>query len=193
MRYAARIVFGCITAVGVAIVACGGSSSNPPANNGPGTDSGTTVDSNVADTNLPDTNVPDTNPADTGPACVDADLTTLNVPDAAIGDSGYSTGTCLACAQTSCGPDLTACNNDCTCRDALVCVYQHCAADFGNTTQLATCAIGNGCVTSFTQLQGPLGTFAQCIGGSCGRECGIPPTPDAGPDSGPTDAGDGGG
>jgi len=188
-----RFLVGGIGAVVIAIVACGGSSDN-----GPGTtataDSGPDTNANVPDSNTPDTNVPDTNVPDTTPppvVCVDASLTALSVPDASLDDAGATTGTCLACANTSCTSDITACQGDCACLDALVCVYQNCGTELGNTTSLAECAASASCISLSGGAAGiptALLSLATCIQKSCGPQCGTPATPDSGTPDGESDA-----
>ncbi len=111
-------------------------------------------------------------------ACpIDADITMLNPPDAALpGDA--SVGLCLGCTQTSCHMELANCNADCACKSALVTLVECVAADGGGGNPM-------GC------LMGILGepnarNLAFCIFGSCADQCGLNAFfMDAAPDSAP--------
>jgi hypothetical protein len=98
---------------------CGGTTDN---GTGTTTDGGGTPDvtkeTAASDTYSP----PDTSTiSDAAVACaVDADLTTYAPPDAALGDSGKSVGTCIACIRSACPTQLSDCNNDCDCKGAVI-------------------------------------------------------------------------
>jgi hypothetical protein len=189
----ARVILASLGAVAIAIVACGGSSSdNPPAN----TDAGTTHNNPdtgvVADTSVADTNVADTNVADTSVCVPDADLFTINPADAAIGDSGASIGTCSACLKSKCKTQLTTCEKDCTCASTVACTLDKCLGSANDTQAFITCGVQKGCIS----LSGGAGGIAAggailtCIQGSCATECDIqdggtapPPPADGGHDA----------
>ena len=97
--------------------------------------------------------------------CDDADLNTLSLPDAALGDSGASVGTCLDCTRGSCETQISACNASCQCKndidDALNCIAQQGGLN-------ASCAGG--------LLSGgdvPAQNLGQCLYLSCQNECGL--------------------
>jgi len=124
-------------------------------------------------------------------ACaVDADIAALTVPDAALGDSGVSTGGCYSCIQNGCSEELVLCNSDCTCKtDALT--FLACVASGGDP---ATCG-----VPLLTGSIAGLG-LAECVGGpatggsgaGCLQACGANPPGAAGPaDGGGSDAASG--
>jgi hypothetical protein len=166
----------------VAVVACGGSSDNPP--EPPFNDGGadTSVADTGKDTNVADSNVADTNTADTAVCTPDAD--TSFIPDAALGDSGASVGSCIGCAHTSCSAESAACAADCDCTQQIDCIFEKCSATLSQGVQkLFQCALGSGCVASPAALAPALTTLGTCILQTCPTECGVPPTPDAGPDS----------
>jgi hypothetical protein len=56
------------------------------------------------------------------PVCVpvDADLTTLPIPDSGLPDGGFDVGQCVSCLRANCHSQLEACNADCVCIDAIV-------------------------------------------------------------------------
>lgn len=110
--------------------------------------------------------------------CDDADLNTLSLPDASLGDSGASVGTCLECTRGSCAEQITECNKDCACKngidDALSCI-----AEMGGLSASCAGSIGND-----TSAQ----ALGECIFAACPDECGLGgfSLPDGG------DGGDGG-
>jgi hypothetical protein len=158
-------------------VACaifaGCSSSSSSDDTAPPVDSG--VDSTAADA-APDVKA-DTGPVDTGPeACaVDADLSTLPVPDASIGDSGATAAECVACVKTACPTLLPTCQMTCGCVTAFV-DFEQC---IGSGMALIGCATSTllGANTGITETQ-------LACAFSCESECGI--------GGATTDAGDGG-
>jgi hypothetical protein len=139
--------------------------------------------------------------AETGPedaaseACaVDADLTTLQPPDAAIGDSGATASGCFSCIKSTCTTQLSACNADCTCKTAVE-QFLACVAGGG---QVTTCGAG------LAQGGGTAGLpLGLCVAGSafpggsgpgCLHECGVSiPEGGAGEGGGEGGGGEGGG
>jgi hypothetical protein len=117
----------------------------------------------------------------------DADIATLSPPDASLNDAGGSVGACLGCAKASCAADVTACNTDCACNTALVCIFE-CIGGVGNT--LLTCAEQCG---SLASLDGAEETLLGCADKQCKVECGqggaAKPT-DGGEDANGEDASD---
>jgi hypothetical protein len=70
-------------------------------------------------------------------ACVpDADLTSLSVPDAAIGDAGVTLADCYGCVVSHCQDQLAACDVDCACNSAVASMLPCMAAG----TKLGECA-----------------------------------------------------
>jgi len=111
--------------------------------------------------------------------CDDANIGDLSLPDASLGDSGASIGTCLSCTKASCSTQVTACNASCQCKndidDALGCV----AAKGG---------LNASCIGGLLSGGDPSATnLGQCIVAACKTECGLGgfTLPD-----GSTDAGD---
>jgi hypothetical protein len=146
---------------GAAAVGCGGSTSDST----PAEDAGKDV--STADQT-----------ADSAVVCVDASLRDLAVPDASL--DGSSTGACLACVESKCGSAVTACDNDCTCRNGLYGLYSclgegdvvSCVADAGSG---AFAGSGNSTVVS----------LAACVYLQCASACAMPALPgiDAGNDA----------
>jgi hypothetical protein len=109
-------------------------------------------------------------------ACVpvDADLTTLPVPDASVLDGGVSIAACVACVRASCASELEACNADCVCLDTIVgCI--------GNGTGINLTCAGSS-ILSDPAVQG----LGVCVESLCLSDCS---PPKAGTDGG--DGGDG--
>lgn len=136
---------------GLVAAGCGGTTDSGP------TDAGSDVVSDKAVT-VQDTGLDAIE--DTAIACVDADLNTINPGDAAIGDGGASVGTCLQCARSSCPSQISACNADCACKDAVV-GFAGCV----QTMPVTTC----GAALTGTSLGQDL---ALCLIGSCRPACG---------------------
>jgi hypothetical protein len=165
-------------------VGCGGSSSDDSAVNTP--DTGPDVTAMDA---APDTAKLDTGIVETGPeACsVDADLATLPVPDAALGDSGATAPECVSCVKSACPGLLPKCQMTCDCVTAFV-SFEACV---GMGTSVTTCA-------TTILLNSDTGLMLQDVECALGCEasCGIAtPTTDGG-DGGDgaatSDGGDGG-
>jgi hypothetical protein len=47
-------------------------------------------------------------------------LSTLEVPDATIGDSGFTLHQCYNCIEKACPKELVVCNADCPCAEAVL-------------------------------------------------------------------------
>lgn len=122
---------------------------------------------------------------DSGPATcdVDADITKLPVPDAAVGDSGISITDCLGCITDNCSSQLSTCQDDCDCRSAVVGFYD-CIGTGGSIISCgSSLATGAGAASGGTALA----TCAYSAG--CTAKCGVTlPGGDAGPDGGALDA-----
>jgi hypothetical protein len=161
---------------------CGGST-NTATDGGSGMDApaDTSRDVVVADTSPPrdagmDSPAPVDAPPDV-PCTVDADLTMLNPMDASLGNDA-SVGTCLACAQMNCMPDITACNADCGCKGAISMGF----ACLGAGMPIQTCLAG-ALTNSAAQALGI------CIFGACVDACDLNMFfPDGGGDSPAGDA-----
>ncbi len=111
-------------------------------------------------------------------ACPDASITELPIVDASFGDSGQSTSGCVSCLKVKCGTDLSACNDDCECRDAVV-KFLNCLPTAKGQNDALVCGItAFSGVSADTQALGQ--SIALCAGQRCPTEC-IPPGLDAGP------------
>ncbi len=132
---------------------CGGSSDDSTGNTSDASQDVTAKDTSTADV---------VQIQDAG-RCDDADLNTLSLPDASLGDSGASVGTCLGCTRASCSEQITECNKDCECKngidDALNCV-----AEQGTLSASCVGSVGND-----TNAQ----ALGECIYLSCQNECGL--------------------
>lgn len=165
------------------LVACGGSADDtaPP-------DAGNDVTVDAPKDVAPDV-VVDAGPA---PCLTDADLLTMPLPDGNIGDSAVSINVCGTCLKTSCKSDISDCNAVCDCKDGVIGFYDC----LSKGKSLQTCGLQNLIlgVTPETQTIGY--SLVGCASSKCKNECGLNdaglPNVDAG-DSGPNDAGDGGG
>lgn len=157
-------------AAGFIAVGCGGDSDDSAAT----PDSG--ADVTVAHDAGPDVvTVIDAAP----PRCDDGGIENLNIPDAALGDGGATTGSCLTCTKESCAGQVAKCDKDCDCEngidDALTCIASKGGLDISCLGDLQD----NANATA-------LGT---CIYSACSDECGIGALLG---DGGLPDAGDGG-
>jgi hypothetical protein len=79
----------------------------------------------------------ETAPPQDATCAVDADIATLSAPDAALGDTGASTGGCFSCIQSRCSVELVACDSTCACKTEVV-AFLACIASGGDAT---TCGI----------------------------------------------------
>ncbi|MEO8800065.1 MAG: hypothetical protein ABI551_19370 [Polyangiaceae bacterium] len=158
-------------AAGFIAVGCGGDSGDSSAT----PDSG--ADVTVAHDAAPDVvTVVDAAP----PRCDDGGIENLSIPDAALGDGGATTSSCLTCTNESCASQVAKCDKDCECEngidDALACIGAKGGLDI-------SCIGGLQGNTNATNL-------GQCIIGACQNECGIGAL--FGDGGVKTDAGDGG-
>lgn len=81
------------------------------------------------------------NPTPEAGSGLDLDACSLpdgGIPDAAIGDTGATTSSCLNCINTSCGTEATACNGDCLCASQVISVFECTAGGQSIATCLAT-------------------------------------------------------
>jgi hypothetical protein len=147
---------------GIAATGCGGSDESTPA-----ADAG--HDQSVADQVTPtDTGGPDI--VDTGAACQsDADLNQLNLPDAAIPDTGTSVGVCLGCVKSTCSNQFKDCNDDPCCNGLIVGVFQ-CVASGTGFVQCATPLLGGSVPPTASALGtcAALGCRSACLGSAAG-------------------------
>jgi hypothetical protein len=185
----AQLIVGSVFVAGL-VAACGSTSSNNPpgSQDGGGADSGGAtpgVDSGGDSASTVDAG------QDSAPSCVigDADISTLSPPDASLNDAGASVGACIACAKTSCSADVTACNGDCPCNTALVCIFE-CIGGVGNT--ILTCAEQCGGLATVDSTEEAL---LGCADSKCKAECGqggggMKPTDAGGLDASGEDASD---
>jgi hypothetical protein len=173
MRFSQWLLGGATAAAIAGAIAsgCGGST-----NNNTPVDSGTDVNAADSPSEAAKEAAAETGPADAGPdACtVDADLSTLQVPDASIGDSGATTAECYSCIETTCSTQLTACNGDCTCKTDIV----QFIACVGGGGQILTCGapLVGGDPAALALLVCTGGSAAAQLGGSgpgCLKQCGV--------------------
>ena len=103
---------GTVMAAAAVLWACGGTeSTSTPVDSGTDTGPVTPTDSGPKDAS-------GQGQVDSGfdAGCdLDADFTE-QIPDAAIPDSGTTTGLCLACGNEKCTQQIDACNADCSCK-----------------------------------------------------------------------------
>jgi len=95
---------------------CGGSSQNNPTDAG-ATDA--TKDQGVPETGMPEAAM-EAAAMDAMVCPIDADITSLPVPDASIGDSGKPVAGCVACIEQNCPTVIQMCNGSCACKEAFV-------------------------------------------------------------------------
>jgi hypothetical protein len=104
---------------------------------------------------------------------------TQKIPDAAIGDSGASTGVCVACVLAKCPQQVAACDRACACQgvaaSALSCYVK-------NESNPLLCASQFTTVDQSTQVIG-FALFA-CVNSACKGECATSSFEDGGKDSG---------
>jgi hypothetical protein len=152
---------------------CGGASSSPDSDSG--TEDVTTADSppETATTegglDASDGSADARAEADALPLIcqIDADIGHLNVPDASIGDSGVSIGTCISCIQTACGTEVSACETDCACK-VNVQGFVTCLGSGQTTTMCGASVYGSG-----DPATGNL--FTCLLFSSCFQTCGAGP------------------
>ncbi len=170
MRAARMFFTGSVSAVAVAILACGGSSQNAPA---PGSDSGASDVSSPpsgGDASSTDATVaPDDAGEDSAVMCTpDADLRVAAPPDAALDDAGASVGTCIGCARAHCAPQIATCNSDCTCNNTFNCLFD-CLGQIGGT--LTGCYVEcGGSLTGGGASSNEI-ALAECAFKSCAPAC----------------------
>jgi hypothetical protein len=123
--------------------------------------------------------IPPCPPPPPPPSCLpDGGLLTLDVPDAAIGDSGATLPECYACFESTCPSQLEACNTDCICTKGLFGFLQ-CVAGGGTTVNCGAMFAGTDPIAqSLTQcVAGPL---LGGMGPGCLEPCGAGGGADAG-------------
>lgn len=125
---------------------------------------------------------------DAEPPCDTSEDFSKDIPDAEIGDGASTTGICVGCAQKNCKTFIDDCNANCQCQElagkALEC--------YAKTANIIGCAgqFASGSITDETRTTA-FGLFS-CLNEGCKDECQTEQFADAGSDSGPKDAGDGG-
>jgi hypothetical protein len=146
----------------------------------------------VVDAGQPDVAVIDAAPADveapkdaakdTAPTC-DTNLDPFkNVPDASVGDSGLSTGVCVACAKAKCKTELDACVKDCDCQEPVIDVLECVLKQPGGLTQSALLQCASPLAGASQSVQGKGIAIASCLQSKCADECIPPNLLDGGPD-----------
>jgi hypothetical protein len=159
---ASQVLLGLATAsavVAAIATGCGGSSSGNTE-----TDSGTDATNDVAHEAAPVEAAAETGPSDAASeACaVDADLSTIPVPDASLGDSGQTAAGCVTCVEAACPNLISQCNASCTCKTAFV-TFEGCVAAGGSLTS---------CGLALAQSAGLSITDVACAAG-CATPCGV--------------------
>jgi hypothetical protein len=102
-------------------------------------------------------------------ACVpDANLSTLTLPDAAIGDSGGNEQACSSCFQGACSMLITMCDQTCACVSAFQAFLACATVNTDGTAGLVTCAETSG----LASVQGFNIMSAGCAIG-CVNVCGV--------------------
>ncbi len=182
-----RLFLACVSvsagliAGGLGVEACGGTSettTNNPVDSGNETRADASNDA-ASDVEL----------ADAESTCDPNNDFLADVPDAAIPDSGATTGACVSCLKAECNPEIRKCAENCKCAEL--------AADlvkcYVETQNILACGGGLGDVPSSTQKVGV--ALYTCLATNCQSACTPPPAPDGGDDGGPDageDAGNGG-
>jgi len=150
-------------AIAMSVASCGGGSTSDDA----GADTST---QDVQKEAAIDTGVKDSGPA---PCAVDADLNTLQIPDATL-EGGINTGVCWGCLKGSCQTYINQCNTSCDCKQGVL-DFLDC---MGKGGQIQTCAAGLATIDPNFALQ-----FGGCAYGNCQTQCGLPNLGDAAADA----------
>ena len=183
MRAVKMLFTGSVTAIAVAVLACGGSSQV-----GAGaSDSGSPDGTSATDSAVP----VDLDAGDAGICTIDADLRTAAPPDAALDEAGASVGSCIGCARANCGSQISSCNGDCTCNNTFNCLFD-CLGSIGGTLLLCYTQCGG---SLSLNTPGPETGLVLCAARSCAAQCaacslykGLCPTDAATPIDSATDA-----
>jgi hypothetical protein len=127
-----------------------------------------------------------------GDACAfDGSLTTLNLPDAAIGDGGSTVPGCFGCILANCGTVVATCSADCACAEG-VRTFVACVAAGNDPTLVCGLALVSvdtnsaalaACVAGSTFGGSGMGCLSACGQGSLFSEAGADAEPEAGADS----------
>ncbi|HEY8038577.1 MAG TPA: hypothetical protein VIF15_02235 [Polyangiaceae bacterium] len=164
------------TILGAVASGCGGSSTD----NGP-TDSGSDVTLDVVSEPAVEAAAEASDAPDEACA-VDADISTLPVPDASIGDSGKPVSGCVDCVKNACPNLIPKCNASCACKTAFV-AFEACV---GQGQSLLTC--GGALVNAGGLTIADVTCAAACTG-----PCGVTLPSEGGSEGGEGGGGDGGG
>ncbi len=143
----------------------------------PVTDAGQQV-APVADVSVPDA-VADVAPVDaakdvvkdTAPTCDPTLDPFKNVPDASVGDSGLTTGACVACAKTNCKTQIDSCVKDCACQGPVIGVLECVLRQPGGLSQDAIAACGAPLLSAPPSVTSKGLEIAGCLQGKCAAEC----------------------
>jgi hypothetical protein len=178
-------------AAGTIAAGCGSSDNSSPAP----VDSGSDHTTDTGMMMMPD--VANETAAETGPeaaACmIDANIATLMVPDADIGDAGATLPGCYACIQSTCSMQLNTCNADCTCNVAVQ-TFAQCVAS-GTSLMICGTMLAGGGTNALNLLSCVAGGNVPQLGGSgpgCFAPCGAGGALDGGTDGGTEGGGEGG-
>jgi hypothetical protein len=125
-------------------------------------------------------------------ACaVDANLASLMVPDASIGDAGATTSGCLSCIQANCSSGVTACSADCACDTAVVGLLG-CVASGESVVTCGEPLLTGGDATETALLACLAGPLLGGSGPGCLTQCGYAGMGDGGKKEGGGEGGGGG-
>lgn len=107
------------------------------------------------------------------PCAVDADLNTLQFPDAAF-DGGTNTAVCWSCLKGGCQSYITECNKTCDCKQGVV-DFINCMGQGGTI---------NSCYGPLLLIDQSFAIqFGTCAYGNCKTQCGLPDLGDAAADA----------
>jgi hypothetical protein len=90
----------------------------------------------------------------------------FDVPDASLGDSGHSVSGCLACVAGACGSELSACRDDCVCRDSAAAFFD-CLGGGGGVDACVARVLDGGATPMLLSL-GACIERSGCASSSCG-------------------------
>ena len=98
--------------------------------------------------------------------CTDARITEPELPDAALGDSGATVASCVACVEESCGTEVATCQAECGCREAAIGFFR-CLGAGATSSACSADAFGEGTSPGLLLLGSCLQQSA-CAASACG-------------------------
>jgi hypothetical protein len=126
----------------------------------------TVVESGGMEASVPETSADASAEADAVPlyCLIDADISNLQLPDAALGEAGASVAGCYACIQNACGTQIQACAGDCSCKETVV-SFVECIGLGGAITN---------CLSKLSTTDPATISFSTClITSGCNAACGV--------------------